>query len=546
LSALVGFLTFAACDASSLHGAERDNDAVGRGAGLASMAPAARAEQLSVALHAERTLLCPGECTTLTAVVQGGVTPYALAWSNEALSGPGPHAVCIADAPLTTTLAVSDSARSAEFEAPANAGAALTLSLRDDCAVEEPPMPACPALSIALDKGPDDYGWLMGTADVDRLGNLYVAGDLAGAAQLDANTRADSRLKYPALGQRVFLAKYNPRCALVWWRWLGEEDSMTALGAMDVDPSGQVAITSVALGSGYTESSGGDATSEYTLWSIDSAGDTTFSIHSQRDHFMPAGVNARGQLRWGDDGSLAVLGLSDLCVAQDPLLLEDGMCVARIARSGEPIFARAIGHAYGAGVHLDAQGGLLAAGLSYTGDVHVTGIASAHPNERLGAFAVRFDPAGLPLWLRSRSAGTTADGSNWTQGYAQLTPAGDAQAVWTSGSDVTIWSLDALGNELGLHTFASPQWVALAPAPDGSLATAAREPATPTTLVDGSVVALRDRTGLVLGQRSIAHDAFGEVQDLHVSSGSYVSTSSRFGVAYTPSGIEVRTLAGPL
>ncbi|MFM2415992.1 MAG: hypothetical protein RL385_715 [Pseudomonadota bacterium] len=96
---------------------------------------------------------------------------------------------------------------------------------------------------------------------------------------------------------------------------------------------------------------------------------------------------------------------------------------------------------------------------------------------------------------------------------------------------MSIWSLDALGNELGSHTFASPQWVSLARAPDGSLAPAARELATPTTLVDGSAIALRGRTGFVLGQRSFAHDASGEVQDLHVSRGSYVSTSSRFGVA---------------
>jgi hypothetical protein len=56
---------------------------------------AGSAAPLSVMLDVEPPIYaCAGECSTLVARVQGGKPPYMFTWSDERLSGPGPHRIC--------------------------------------------------------------------------------------------------------------------------------------------------------------------------------------------------------------------------------------------------------------------------------------------------------------------------------------------------------------------------------------------------------------------------------------------------------------------
>lgn len=435
---------------------QQDHDGgvdVGMGVPAAGLAPS---------VTAVPSQLCPGECSVLHATLSAGRPPFTWRWDQSLPGHAGPHQVC----PTQTTrytVRVEDSASTdLEFPLPpAHGEATVTVTVRADCrdggpddatvsdAGAPPGQPLTPAEScdirIPLDPPMNDGPFMVGTAGSDDAGSLYLAAVMTGTAQLAPALR----LTTPPHVMRVFLAKYDARCELAWAHWLGESHQTTRLGSMEVSASGRVALTRTFFVEPAQEA---DYRSELSIFTPE--GELSVTVPSAGGNLSPE-AQMHG-LAWSPDGSLAVAGLPDLCATRKG----SGVCVAKLEADGGLLFGRLIGGAFGAGVALDAQGNLIAAGMSGNDGVTVDGLtlAAAQPPY---AYVTKLDPKGTPLWLSTRPHGNDSP-THASQGFVSAAADGSLLAVWnagvvaSSGNAVQVatmaWRLTGKGAQSSLYT----------------------------------------------------------------------------------------------
>jgi hypothetical protein len=423
------------------------------------MAPTAG---LTPSVTAVPSVVCPGECSELRATLPAGRPPFTWRWDQGLPAHPGPHQVC----PTQTTryrVEVEDTASTdLEFPLPRAQGAAtVTLTVRSDCRdggvddaagidagadAAEPLTPAesC-SIRIPLDPPMGDGPGMVGSASSDAAGSLYLAAMMTGGAQLGPALK----LVTQPHGMRVFLAKYDARCQLAWAHWLGEPHQTARLGSIEVSASGRVAVTRTYFVEPAHEA---DYRSELSIFTPE--GELSLTVPSAGGDLTPE-AQMHG-LAWSHDGSLAVAGLPDLC----PTRKGSGVCVAKLAADGKLLFGRLIGGAFGAGVALDTEGNLIAAGLSGNDGVVVDGLTfdAARPPY---AYVTKLDPKGTPLWLATTSNGDDSP-THATQGFVSAAADGSLLAVWNAGVILPpgnvvqvatmAWRLTAAGAQSALHT----------------------------------------------------------------------------------------------
>jgi hypothetical protein len=246
---------------------------------------------LEVTIAAGSTVVCPGECATLTATAAGGSPPYTYAWDHGLPAGAEAR-VC----PTTTTtygVTATDSAGHAgEIAAVSQQGSATaTVAVADACTDAGAPIvdagapdttaPTGTAHALCSEVWPLSYasgnaGWrarsTQGSVAVDPAGNIYVAATFSGTAQVGAAA-------FTAAGTHdVLVAKLDGSCNVLWARRYGG-----ALADVYVDSIAVDAQSSAILGgslNGTVDFGTGAVSGSFNaaiVFKLDASGNTTWA-----------------------------------------------------------------------------------------------------------------------------------------------------------------------------------------------------------------------------------------------------------------------------
>lgn len=224
--------------------------ASGAGAGGVS---GAGADDYRVAIEAERTTLCPGQCVELSAQAVNGHAPYRYAWADELGDGAGPHEVCPEE---TTTYSVTatDTGSEGEFGHKSEAvSASIELRVDEDCdepndaGLTEPEgtVELCSArIAYSQDEWISTYAGWEGNSNIatDKDGNLFVTGAFHGTFEVGEHTMTSVG------GSDAFVIKYDPSCKPLWVKTFGAVDQGVGFGSIAVAPDGELAVGGVLTG----------------------------------------------------------------------------------------------------------------------------------------------------------------------------------------------------------------------------------------------------------------------------------------------------------
>jgi len=377
-----------------------------------------------VAIRASKTVLCPGECTELSAEAVSGQAPYEYAWSDGIGTGAGPHTVCPRST-ATFTVTARDTAIDGEFGRPsrsteATIGIVVDASDARGCTlIDAGPHPDGGAeaelctIEVAYEE-PDPIYVIDSVDDAstfatDADGNVYLAGTFTGRIDLGDGF-------VPSENRDGFIAKYDSTCSLVWSRTFGGPGAVIDFRAMDVAPSGAVIVGGAAMGNisfdghGFVAPEqqlavmsvrGADASVEWAAGyrttgpdgiirdlAVDGAGDIVFTAYTS---------------------SLSIAGV-DVNPVEGALEL-----VAKVSASGEYRFAHdVVGTDLDMRVAADASGRTAITSQSY-GSTLGFGFDELPlgGDDEMHRYVAVLDPDGVPLWGRALDLDLPPTNSYW-------------------------------------------------------------------------------------------------------------------------------------
>jgi hypothetical protein len=218
------------------------------GAGGTGGVAGAGGDDYHVAIDAERTTVCPGQCVQLLAEAKNGHQPYRYAWSAELGDGAGPHEAC-PERTTTYSVTATDTSSDGEFGHKSEAvSASIEIRVDEDCDDPDggvkPPEGTALLCSLRIPyKNTNGEQWIStftgweGNSNIatDRDGNAYIPGVFRGTFQV-------GELTMTSVGVHdAFVIKLDSSCTPLWIKTFGAPEVQISLDSLAVAPDGDLA-----------------------------------------------------------------------------------------------------------------------------------------------------------------------------------------------------------------------------------------------------------------------------------------------------------------
>jgi hypothetical protein len=234
----------------------------GGASGFGASGDASTAATLLLSLSPQAPTLCAGQCVQLTPQISGGVTPYALRWSDGVVSAGAPREVCPA-ATTTYTAVVDDSTGTAgELPHPASqATADVTVTIAPGaCAggsardggpsqdggptVDNAPIPTTGLHSVCSVDWQTNGGGGASTIirGTDTAVALDPAGNILAATSFSGPFGAAPGAPSSVGSTDLMVVKLDSQCHVVWTRQYGAPGANLYLSAVHADADGNVLL----------------------------------------------------------------------------------------------------------------------------------------------------------------------------------------------------------------------------------------------------------------------------------------------------------------